>query len=58
MKENLRTRNFWHYRDNGKFEDFNKQAKFVFFPLHDATEVKYQRDKYNTALVAPDYFNC
>jgi len=58
MKENLRTWNFWHYRCNGKYEDFNKQAGFKFFALPDPLKIKFQRDKYNTPLVAPDFFNC
>ena len=58
MKENLRTWNLYHYRFNGVYEDFNKQACFKFFPLPDHLKIKYQRDKYNTALSAPDFFNC
>lgn len=58
MKENLRTWNFYHYRCSGKFMGFNEQACFKFFPLPDHLKIKYQRDKYNTALSAPDFFNC
>ena len=55
-KFDLRKWNFWHYRWNGKFESFNTQAKFKFFPL--PKDVRFPRDNYNTPLVGPDFFKC